>query len=111
MHDHATNEDMHDVANDEGTDAAATDEDDHNVDGDPSNGSYQSGNESENGGSGQSQFIDGVYYKPVRGSTDGDELERDLLPLAPGPYYMPYPRDEGSSRRPPSYAIMNNYIT
>ena len=85
---------MHDVSADE-------DLHDHDVEGDPNHGSYESENENGNGGSGQSQFIDGFYYKPVRGSTDGDRLERDLLPLAPGPYYMSYPRDGGSSSHTP----------
>ncbi|PWA64020.1 hypothetical protein CTI12_AA347990 [Artemisia annua] len=112
MHDVATNEDIHDVSTDEDIHDAATDEDmhdvatdgalhDHDVEGDLNHGSYESGNDSGSGGSGESQFIDGVYYKPVRGSTDGDRLERDLLPLAPSPYYMSYPRDEGSSSHTP----------
>ncbi|GKD07444.1 hypothetical protein Tco_1187129, partial [Tanacetum coccineum] len=30
------------------------------------------------------------------GNTTGDVFERDLLPLVPRPYYIPYPYDEGS---------------
>ncbi|GJR67461.1 hypothetical protein Tco_0013526 [Tanacetum coccineum] len=33
----------------------------------------------------------------------GDVLERDLLPFVPGPYYIPYPFDEGSGSESPPY--------
>lgn len=36
-------------------------------------------------------------------ATDGDEREKELLPLRPGPYYMPYPYGEGTSDPPLKY--------
>ncbi|GJV42101.1 hypothetical protein Tco_1420541 [Tanacetum coccineum] len=36
------------------------------------------------------------YYKARVGNTAGDVIERDLLPFVPGPYYIPYPYEEGS---------------
>ncbi|GKB61257.1 hypothetical protein Tco_0917443, partial [Tanacetum coccineum] len=38
------------------------------------------------------------YYEARVGNTAGDVLERDLLPFVPGPYYIPYPYDEGSGK-------------
>ncbi|GJU51739.1 hypothetical protein Tco_1221294 [Tanacetum coccineum] len=36
------------------------------------------------------------YFDARVSNTAGDVLERDLLPFVPGPYYIPYPFDEGS---------------
>ncbi|GKE79335.1 hypothetical protein Tco_1545455, partial [Tanacetum coccineum] len=36
------------------------------------------------------------YYEARVGNTAGDVLKRDLLPFVSGPYYIPYPYDEGS---------------
>nr|GEW38297.1 hypothetical protein [Tanacetum cinerariifolium] len=36
------------------------------------------------------------YYEARVINTGGDVLERDLFPSVPGPYYLPYPYDEGS---------------
>ncbi|GJR20656.1 hypothetical protein Tco_0969183 [Tanacetum coccineum] len=36
------------------------------------------------------------YYEARVSNTAGDVLERDLLPFVSGPYYIPYPYDEGS---------------
>lgn len=97
--DHVTNGDIPDPATDEDVLDRATDEDvhHHDVEEDLDHGFYGSAKESGDGGSGQSLFIDGVYYKAVGGTTSGDRLERELLPLAPGPYCMSYPHNEGSS--------------
>ncbi|GJY95533.1 hypothetical protein Tco_0511894 [Tanacetum coccineum] len=38
------------------------------------------------------------YYEARVSNTVGDVLERDLLPFIPGPYYIPYPYDEGSGK-------------
>ncbi|GJW28163.1 hypothetical protein Tco_0045038, partial [Tanacetum coccineum] len=35
------------------------------------------------------------YYEARVGNTAGDVLKRDLLTIVPGPYYIPYPYDEG----------------
>ncbi|GKF89056.1 hypothetical protein Tco_0263019, partial [Tanacetum coccineum] len=43
------------------------------------------------------------YYEARVGNTAGDVLERDLLPIVPGPYYIPYPYDEGSGSESPPY--------
>ncbi|GJT58619.1 hypothetical protein Tco_1002152 [Tanacetum coccineum] len=43
------------------------------------------------------------YYKARVGNTAGDVLERDLLPIVPGPYYIHYPYDEGSGSESPLY--------
>ncbi|GKA93977.1 hypothetical protein Tco_0815963 [Tanacetum coccineum] len=37
------------------------------------------------------------------GLAAGDVLERDLLPFVLGPYYIPYPYDEGSRSESPPY--------
>nr|GEX14824.1 hypothetical protein [Tanacetum cinerariifolium] len=36
-----------------------------------------------------------LYYEARVGNTARDVLERDLIPFVPGPYYIPYPYDEG----------------
>ncbi|GKB34274.1 hypothetical protein Tco_0879216 [Tanacetum coccineum] len=41
------------------------------------------------------------YYEARVSNTVGDVLERDLLPFVPGPYYTPYPYDEGSRSESP----------
>ncbi|GJZ32515.1 hypothetical protein Tco_0577951 [Tanacetum coccineum] len=38
------------------------------------------------------------YYEARVSNTAGDVLERDLLPFVLGPYYIPYPYDEGSGK-------------
>ncbi|GJY82465.1 hypothetical protein Tco_0495841 [Tanacetum coccineum] len=38
------------------------------------------------------------YYEARVSNTTGDVLERDLLPFVLGPYYIPYPYDEGSKK-------------
>ncbi|GJZ06097.1 hypothetical protein Tco_0539890 [Tanacetum coccineum] len=38
------------------------------------------------------------YFDARVSNTAGDVLERDLLPFVPGPYYIPYPFDEGSGK-------------
>ncbi|GJY32390.1 hypothetical protein Tco_0415885 [Tanacetum coccineum] len=38
------------------------------------------------------------YFDARVSNTAGDVLERDLLPVVPGPYYIPYPFDEGSGK-------------
>ncbi|GKB56725.1 hypothetical protein Tco_0912911 [Tanacetum coccineum] len=43
------------------------------------------------------------YYEARVGYTAGDVLERYLFPLVPGPYYTPYPYDEGSGNDSPPY--------
>ncbi|GJY92680.1 hypothetical protein Tco_0508462, partial [Tanacetum coccineum] len=43
------------------------------------------------------------YYEARVGNTTGDVLERDLLPIVPRPYDIPYPYDEGSGSESPSY--------
>nr|GEZ16404.1 hypothetical protein [Tanacetum cinerariifolium] len=43
------------------------------------------------------------YYEARFGNTAGDVLRRDILPLVPGPYYIPYPYDEGSGSDSPPY--------
>ncbi|GJX39515.1 hypothetical protein Tco_0252818 [Tanacetum coccineum] len=43
------------------------------------------------------------YYEARVSNTAGDVLERDLLPFVPGPYYIPYPYDEGSGSESPPY--------
>ncbi|GJT80334.1 hypothetical protein Tco_1054676 [Tanacetum coccineum] len=41
------------------------------------------------------------YFDARVSNTAGDVLERDLLPFVPGPYYIPYPFDEGSGSESP----------
>ncbi|GJT25639.1 hypothetical protein Tco_0895576 [Tanacetum coccineum] len=53
-------------------------------------------------GNGSDDIVD-HYYEARLGNTIGDVLERDLLPLAPGPYYIPYLYDEGSSNESHPY--------
>nr|GFB98883.1 hypothetical protein [Tanacetum cinerariifolium] len=48
-------------------------------------------------------LVNDYYYDTQFGGTVGDEFQREILPPAPGPYYMPYPYDEGSSDSPPPY--------
>ncbi|GJQ90014.1 hypothetical protein Tco_0001153 [Tanacetum coccineum] len=43
------------------------------------------------------------YYEARVGNTAGDVLERDLLPFVSGPYYIPYPYDEGSGSESSPY--------
>ncbi|GKD42967.1 hypothetical protein Tco_1267612 [Tanacetum coccineum] len=43
------------------------------------------------------------YFDARVSNTAGDVLERDLLPFVPGPYYIPYPFDEGSGSDFPPY--------
>ncbi|GJS18027.1 reverse transcriptase domain-containing protein [Tanacetum coccineum] len=52
---------------------------------------------------GDENLVNGYYYDAQVGGTAGDEFQREILPPAPGPYYMPYPYDEGSSDSPPPY--------
>ncbi|GKB98025.1 hypothetical protein Tco_0984162, partial [Tanacetum coccineum] len=46
------------------------------------------------------------YYEARVSNTAGDVLERDLLPFVPGPYYIPYPYEEGSGKlyKDPKYS-------
>ncbi|GJW40292.1 hypothetical protein Tco_0066137 [Tanacetum coccineum] len=43
------------------------------------------------------------YFDACVSNTAGDVLERDLLPFVLGPYYIPYPFDEGSGIESPPY--------
>ncbi|GKA25011.1 hypothetical protein Tco_0711044 [Tanacetum coccineum] len=43
------------------------------------------------------------YYEAQVCNTTGDVLERDLLSLVPGPYYIPCPYDEGLGNDSPPY--------
>ncbi|GJQ97689.1 hypothetical protein Tco_0008828 [Tanacetum coccineum] len=43
------------------------------------------------------------YYEARVSNTAGDVFERDLFPFVPGPYYIPYPYDEGSGSESPHY--------
>ncbi|GJW25945.1 hypothetical protein Tco_0039756 [Tanacetum coccineum] len=43
-----------------------------------------------------------LYYKAEARSTIGDKIGKELLHLAPSPYYMPYPYDEGLSSHSPN---------
>ncbi|GJS31305.1 hypothetical protein Tco_0491925 [Tanacetum coccineum] len=43
------------------------------------------------------------YYEARVSNTVGDVFKRDLLPFVPGPYYIPYPYDEGSRSESPPY--------
>nr|GEY86835.1 hypothetical protein [Tanacetum cinerariifolium] len=43
------------------------------------------------------------YYEARVINTVGDVLERDLFPSVPGPYYVPYPYDEGFGIESPPY--------
>ncbi|GJV58726.1 hypothetical protein Tco_1464826 [Tanacetum coccineum] len=43
------------------------------------------------------------YYEARVSNIIGDVLERDLLPIVPGPYYIPNPYDEGSVFESPLY--------
>ncbi|GKC06106.1 hypothetical protein Tco_0997716, partial [Tanacetum coccineum] len=52
---------------------------------------------------GDENLVNDYYYDAQVGGTAGDEFQREILPLAPGPYYVPYPYDEGSSESPPPY--------
>ncbi|GJX07453.1 hypothetical protein Tco_0195385 [Tanacetum coccineum] len=47
------------------------------------------------------------YFEARISNTAGDVLERDLLPFVPGPYYIPYPFDEGSGSESPPYTREN----
>ncbi|GJW93620.1 hypothetical protein Tco_0173292 [Tanacetum coccineum] len=42
------------------------------------------------------------YYKAEVRNTARDKIGNELLHLAPGPYYMPYPYDEGLGSNPPN---------
>ncbi|GKF98351.1 hypothetical protein Tco_0297134, partial [Tanacetum coccineum] len=44
-----------------------------------------------------------LYYEDRVSNTARDVLERDLLPFVSGPYYIPYPYDEGSESESPPY--------
>ncbi|GJV38331.1 hypothetical protein Tco_1410808 [Tanacetum coccineum] len=46
--------------------------------------------------------VDPYYEARVR-NTAGDVLKRDLLPFVLGPYYIPYPYDQGSGSESPPY--------
>ncbi|GKE19738.1 hypothetical protein Tco_1431250 [Tanacetum coccineum] len=43
------------------------------------------------------------YYEARVSNIAGDVLERDLLPFVQGPYYIPYPYEEGSRSEFPPY--------
>ncbi|GJZ09782.1 hypothetical protein Tco_0544065 [Tanacetum coccineum] len=43
------------------------------------------------------------YFDARVSNTARDVLERDLLPFVPGPYYIPYPFNEGSGSESPTY--------
>ncbi|GJS62232.1 hypothetical protein Tco_0657016 [Tanacetum coccineum] len=43
------------------------------------------------------------YFDARVSNTAEDVLERDLLPFVLGPYYIPYPFDEGSRSESPPY--------
>ncbi|GKA21882.1 hypothetical protein Tco_0707844 [Tanacetum coccineum] len=58
----------------------------------------------EDDGNGSDGNVD-LYYEARVGNTIGDVLERDLLPLVPGRYYIPYPYDEGSDSDSLPYTI------
>ncbi|GJS12887.1 hypothetical protein Tco_0407359 [Tanacetum coccineum] len=45
---------------------------------------------------------DSLYYKAKARSTVEDKIGKELLHLAPSPYYMPYPYDEGLSSHSPN---------
>ncbi|GJZ28621.1 hypothetical protein Tco_0573268 [Tanacetum coccineum] len=50
----------------------------------------------------------GVEFSPEGGDyfpTIGDEIEKKMFPLAPGPYYMPCPYADGESGVPPKYTM------
>ncbi|GJU72063.1 hypothetical protein Tco_1263468 [Tanacetum coccineum] len=47
------------------------------------------------------------YFDARVSNTAGDVVERDLLPFVPGPYYIPYPFDEGSGSESPPYTRDN----
>ncbi|GJS69008.1 hypothetical protein Tco_0701849 [Tanacetum coccineum] len=50
----------------------------------------------------------GVEFSPEGDDyfpTIGDEIEKKMFPLAPGPYYMPCPYADGESGVPPKYTI------
>ncbi|GJW28189.1 hypothetical protein Tco_0045064, partial [Tanacetum coccineum] len=57
---------------------------------------------SRDDGNGSDGNVD-PYYEARVSNTAGDVLEKDLLPLVPGPYYIPYPYDEGSGNDSPPY--------
>ncbi|GKF21303.1 hypothetical protein Tco_0069941 [Tanacetum coccineum] len=44
--------------------------------------------------------ISGDYFPTI-----GDEIEKKMFPLSPGPYYMPYPYADGESGVPPKYTM------
>ncbi|GJS57990.1 probable inactive receptor kinase [Tanacetum coccineum] len=58
--------------------------------------------DADDGGNGSDVNVD-PYHEAQVGTTAGDVLERDLLPLVPGPYYILYPYDEGSDSDSPLY--------
>ncbi|GJY34091.1 hypothetical protein Tco_0418560 [Tanacetum coccineum] len=43
------------------------------------------------------------YFDARVSNTAGDVIERDLLPFAPGPYYLPYPYEENDGCESPPY--------
>ncbi|GKD68156.1 hypothetical protein Tco_1322246 [Tanacetum coccineum] len=47
------------------------------------------------------------YYEARVSNIVGDMLERDLIPFVLGPYYIPYPYDEGSGSESPPYTRDN----
>ncbi|GJS07707.1 hypothetical protein Tco_0364503 [Tanacetum coccineum] len=49
----------------------------------------------------------GPYYEARVGNIVGDVLERDILPIVPRPYYIPYPYEEGSRSESPPYTKDN----
>ncbi|GJZ56835.1 hypothetical protein Tco_0612329 [Tanacetum coccineum] len=63
--------------------------------------SYHASRDDGNGSDGN---VD-PYYEARVGNTIGDVLERDLLPLVPRPYYIPYPYDAGFDRNSLPYTI------
>ncbi|GKD31599.1 hypothetical protein Tco_1242377, partial [Tanacetum coccineum] len=46
---------------------------------------------------GDENLVIGYCYDAQVGGTAGDDFQREILPPAPGPYYMSYPYDKGSS--------------
>ncbi|GJU35270.1 hypothetical protein Tco_1183624 [Tanacetum coccineum] len=57
--------------------------------------------DADDGGNGSDGNVD-PYYEARVGNTAGDVLERDLLPLVPRTYYIPYPYDEELYKDPKS---------
>ncbi|GKF13206.1 hypothetical protein Tco_0054668, partial [Tanacetum coccineum] len=48
-------------------------------------------------------LVNGYCHDAQVEGTSGDEFQREILPPAPGPYYMSYPNDKGSSDSTPPY--------